>query len=106
MEMRAHQPGGNHPARVGLRLSPEAKQIVEQAAALLGMTVNAFATAQVVERSQQVLRETHGLILDNKAREKFLAMLDNPEGPNDALKAAAERYKKGKVSGDRYIFKA
>jgi uncharacterized protein (DUF1778 family) len=96
---------GSSPARLGLRLSSEAKQLVEQAASALGVTVNAFATVEIVERSRQIVKETQGLSFDNKARDRFLAMLDSPAGPNEALIRAAERYKTGRVSGDKYHFK-
>lgn len=93
-------------ARVGLRLSDETKQIVEQAAAVVGMTVNAFVTAQVVERSRQILTETRGLALDIEARDRFLALLDDAAEPNALLKAAGRRYRdEGEITGDRYAFK-
>jgi uncharacterized protein (DUF1778 family) len=91
-------------ARIGLRFSPEANYLVEEAANVLGMTINAFATAEIVERSREILREARGLSLDNAARDRFLALLDNADGPNDSLKAAAERYKRGRLSEDEYRF--
>ena len=91
-------------ARIGLRFSPEAKSLVEEAANVLGLTINAFATAEIVERSREILRESRGLSFDNAARDKFLAMLDNPREPNDSLRAAAERYKRGQLSEDEYQF--
>ena len=90
-------------ARVGLRFSPEAKLLVEEAASVLGMTVNAFATAEIVERSREILREAQGLAFDAAARQRFLEMLANPAEPNEALKAAADAYNRGRVSGDEYI---
>ena len=88
-----------------MRFSPEAKQLVEEAARVLGLTVNAFATTEIVDRSLQILRETKGLAFDNEARDRFLAMLDNPIEPNEALKAAIKRYNDGHIVDDEYFFK-
>ena len=45
-------------------------------------------------------------VLSNRDRDIFLAMLDADEEPNEAMKAAAERYKEGYYVGDVYHFKA
>ena len=46
------------------------------------------------------------LTRSNPARDQFLAFLDSDAEPNEALIAAAERYKEGHQVGDKYYFKA
>ena len=45
-------------------------------------------------------------LLSNAARDRLLALLESDEGPNQALKEAAELYKQGYHVGDVYHFKA
>lgn len=83
--------------RIQLRLSVEGKRIVEEAANIMGMTVNAFATAQIIKAAIETITQTRGLTLDEKAKKKFVEMLDNPDGLNQALKEAAEKYSSFKL---------
>jgi uncharacterized protein (DUF1778 family) len=83
----------NQSARLDFRLSPEQKSLIERAARITGQTVSGFATTILLRAAEDAIeRETHRTLSDRDAA-GFLAMLDSAEGPNDALKAAAERYK-------------
>ncbi len=82
-------------ARINVRLSSDLKQTIEAAAAALGQTVSDFTISTVVREARQVLQETEVTQISNRDRDAFLAALDAKETkPNDALKAAARRYKK------------
>jgi len=87
-------------ARLNVRLSSELKQIIEQASAVLGQTVNEFAVSTLVREARQVIQETQVTALSNRDRDKFLAALDATDSrPSDALKWAAQRYK-GKMKNN------
>ena len=82
-------------ARINVRLSSDLKQTIEEAAAALGQTVSEFTISTVVREARQVIQDARITQLSNRDRDVFLALLGetNPQ-PNDALKAAARRYRR------------
>ena len=81
-------------ARINVRLPNELKQTIEEAAVVLGQTVSEFTVSIVVREARQVLQEAQVTRLSNRDRDAFLAALEATDAkPNDALKAAARRYK-------------
>ena len=82
-------------ARINFRLPSELKQTIEQAASELGQTVSDFTVSTLVREAREVLQQTQQTRLSNKDRNLFLKALDSVDAkPNNALKAAARRYKK------------
>ena len=82
-------------ARINFRLPSELKQIIEQAASELGQTVSDFTVSTLVREAREVLQQTQQTRLSNEDRNLFLKALESADAkPNDALKAAARRYKK------------
>ena len=82
-------------ARINVRLASDLKQIIEEASAALGQTVSEFTVSTLVREARQVIQEAQFTKLSNRDRETFLAALEATHSkPNDALKAAARRYKK------------
>ena len=82
-------------ARINVRLSSDLKKTIEEAAAALGQTVSDFTISTVVREAREVIQQAQFTRLSNRDRDTFLAALDNSDAkPNDALKAAAHRYKK------------
>jgi uncharacterized protein (DUF1778 family) len=80
--------------RLDFRLDSEAKRVIEQAAALSGQTVKQFAVSTLVQSAEEVLERRRTIHLSNRDRDLFLALLDADEGPNQALREAAERFKR------------
>jgi uncharacterized protein (DUF1778 family) len=79
-------------ARLDFRLNSQAKELIERAAVLSGLSVSDFATSTLVEKARQVIdTETTRNLTERDAR-LFLALLDDGR-PNAALKRAARRYK-------------
>jgi len=76
-----------------LRLPSTLKEVLEQAAAHLGQSVDEFAVG-VLARTARKIVEFHGeTVLTGRDWEHFLALLDDLNAePSQALKAAAERY--------------
>lgn len=88
-------PTTNSDARINVRLSSDLKKLVEEAAVALGQTVSDFTVSTLVREARQVIQDAQFTRLSNRDRDIFLAALDSSDAkPNDALKAAARRYKK------------
>ena len=77
-----------HTARIEIRLVPERKDLIEQAAQLLGMTVTEFASSRLVSAARETIQELNTTRLTNRDRDIFLAMLEADEEPNAALSQA------------------
>jgi len=72
-------------ARINLRTSPEVKALIERAAALMGTTVSSFISQTMYETSHRVVAEQDTLTLSDRDRDAFLAALENPPAPTQAL---------------------
>ncbi|WP_417730574.1 DUF1778 domain-containing protein [Rosistilla oblonga] len=82
-------------ARINVRLASELKQVIEEAATALGQSVSEFTVSTVVREARQVIQEAQFTRLSTRDRDTFLGALRAADAkPNDALKAAARRYKK------------
>ena len=79
-------------ARLDFRLSPMAKDMIEQAAVISGQTVSDFAVTTLVKSAQEVLERQQQRQLSDRDRDLFLKLLDQAQRPNTALRRAAARY--------------
>lgn len=84
----------NDAARLNFRLPKYIKVRVENAALVSGITVTDFAISALANSADEVLQQHQNRKLSNRDRDKFLAMLENPPEPNEALRKAARNYKK------------
>ncbi len=80
--------------RLDFRVSVESKTIIERAASLSGQTVSDFAVSTLVKSAQEVISQHQQTILSQRDFKVFLQMLESDGEPNEALKKAAENYKK------------
>ncbi len=82
-------------ARLNVRLPSDLKQTIEQAAAVLGQSITDFTVSTVVREARHVIQDAQVTRLSNRDRDAFLDALESADTkPNNALKAAARRYKK------------
>ena len=82
-------------ARLNIRLAPEIKRVIEQAAAHMGQSVSDFATSTLVQAAREVIQQQNATRLSERDQQLFAAMLDDVSTkPNAALVAAAKRFKK------------
>jgi len=79
--------------RLEFRLRRESKDLIEQAAQLLGMTVSEFANSRLVRLARQVIAEHNITRLTDRDREIFLKMLEADSKPNAALRKAFREVK-------------
>lgn len=78
-------------ARINLRTSPEAKALIERAAALMGTTVSGFMLQNAYEAARRVVADNDTLMLTQRDFDAFVAACDNPPPANDALRELLAR---------------
>ena len=86
------QPKARKTTRLDLRVRPDVKRIIEQAAETLGISTTDFASAALVSEAQTVLEKHHRITLNNADRDRFLQALASEEEPNAALIQAAHQF--------------
>jgi uncharacterized protein (DUF1778 family) len=81
-------------ARLSLRLPINLKELIEDAAAVMGQSVSDYAVATLVKASEAVLEQSQTTVLSNQQRRTFMTLLDDADAkPNKALADASNRYK-------------
>ncbi len=80
-------------ARLEARISPETKALLQKAADLEGRTLTDFVISSVQAEAQRVIEKHQTLMLNIEDSEALVDALLNPPEPNEALLAAAKRYK-------------
>ncbi|UZR27295.1 type II toxin-antitoxin system TacA family antitoxin [Methylococcus mesophilus] len=78
-------------ARINLRTSPEAKALIERAAAMMGTTVSGFMLQNAYEAARRIVADNDTLLLSQQAFEAFVSACENPDEPNEALRALMAR---------------
>ncbi len=73
-------------ARINLRTSPEAKALIERAAAIMGSTVSSFMLQNAYDAARRIVADKDTLILSQKAFEDFVATCEKPSKPTKALR--------------------
>ena len=84
--------------RLNVRLDPEKKGLIAQAADLVGLTLTGFTVNTLVERAQAIVDSHARITLLNADRDAFLERLASPRQPTAHLQRAAQRYKKRAAS--------
>ncbi|WP_295393620.1 DUF1778 domain-containing protein [uncultured Thiodictyon sp.] len=78
-------------ARINLRTSPEAKALIERAAALMGTTVSGLMVQNAYEAARRIVADNATLVLSQQAFAAFVAAGEDPSEPNEALCALIAR---------------
>ena len=81
-------------ARINVRLLEEHKTLIEDAAHAMGLGITDFTVSTLVQSARQILAEQENIRLANRDRDRFLSALESPPKPNEALRKAAERFKR------------
>ncbi len=84
--------------RVAVRLTPAVKRALERGAEVSGRSLSDFVVDSAYRAAQRAIEDNERLHLSNADRKIFLAALDNPPEPNQALRRAAQRH--GRLTGD------
>lgn len=80
--------------RIDVRVSPEQKKRIEQAASLVGLSVSAFLTTSADRAAKAAIEESTHMDLLGEDSEIFFEALINPPEPTTSLKKAAKQYKR------------
>jgi uncharacterized protein (DUF1778 family) len=80
--------------RLEARVTPDQKRLIERAAELRGTTVTEFVVVSAQQAATETIKNFEMLSLRGRAREVFVDAILNPPAPNQALRVAAQRYKK------------
>lgn len=75
--------------RIELRVAPSAKQLIQRAMAVSGLTAGDLA----YEGARRVLEEHERMVLTGADRDAFLKALLNPPEPTKKLVAALKRHR-------------
>jgi uncharacterized protein (DUF1778 family) len=81
-------------ARLDIRLNPQAKEKIEQAAVVSHQSLTDFVVTNLLRASEEALQRQQMIHLTNRDRDLFLAALEKDTRPNRALRKAAERFKR------------
>ena len=79
--------------RITARVSGRVRVTLEQAAELLGSTVNQFVVQTAYQEAQRVVERESVLRLSQKDARMVLALFDHPPKPNKRLKDAVKAFK-------------
>ncbi len=72
--------------RIHLRASFEAKQTIEQAAALSGVSISAFVLEHAYQAARKTILEQHQIRLCREDWEALAQVLENPPPPTQAMR--------------------
>ena len=72
--------------RINVRSTVDAKNVIEQAANLLGLSVSSFMIQSSFERAKELLKSHHKLKVNNADRDMLMNLLENPRPANDEMK--------------------
>ena len=73
--------------RINLRATREAKQVIEQAAALTGTTLSAFMLQHAYEKALNLIEQQQRITQNAADWERLNQALENPAEANEELKA-------------------
>ncbi|RKZ38165.1 MAG: DUF1778 domain-containing protein [Gammaproteobacteria bacterium] len=78
-------------------LSNQIREVLQQAANLVGITLNQFIIQASLEKAQTIIEHEQIVHLCKKDAEVFFKALDNPPPPNDKLVEAVTFYKESSL---------
>lgn len=96
-----HQPkprAAKKSSRVEARVTEEQKLILQRAADLRGLSLSDFLITSAQSAAEAVIREHNIIVLTVRDSIAFAEAILNPGEPNEALRAANERYKRDVIS--------
>jgi len=87
--------------RIDLRVTSSQKDLLEKAAALKGLSLSAYLLSHGLEAAMADLTDYQTLVLSDRDRDLFLALLEDPPPPNPALTKAMQKFQQNyEVDGE------
>ncbi|TPK69298.1 DUF1778 domain-containing protein [Mesorhizobium sp. B2-4-19] len=81
-------------ARLEARISPDMLSVVKRAAEIQGRSVSDFVVSAAQEAAQRTIEETAIIRLSIEDQRALVEAILNPPEPNEALRKAADAYKR------------
>jgi uncharacterized protein (DUF1778 family) len=88
-----NEPTDSSYARLSCRVSARIKHQAEEAAALLGQSITDFTESALADKAQAVLERHERITLSDRDFSLFVAAIEQPEQPTEALKTAMADYR-------------
>jgi uncharacterized protein (DUF1778 family) len=79
--------------RITARVPLAVQEKLQEAADLVGATVNQFVVQSALEKAEQIIDRETMIGVTRRDAAMLIELLENPPKPNPALKRALERYK-------------
>jgi uncharacterized protein (DUF1778 family) len=80
--------------RLGFRIDPETKDLIERAAYLTRRKVSDFCMTALADTARRTIAEHETLVLSDRDRTAFFDALINPPKPSERLKRALTEHKR------------
>ena len=79
--------------RVEIRVKPDDKKLLEEAASMCGISISSFVTMHSLKAAKEEV-STNQIVLSKKDAELLASMLESPPKANVALKTALSEFRK------------
>ena len=79
-------------SRIDVRVKQEQKELLERAASIKGMSLSAYLLSNSLEKARVEIEQQKKLVLSDRDRDLFIALMSEPPEPNQALVEAMEKY--------------
>lgn len=89
----------NERGRISARVSAAVQEKIQDAADIMGATLNQFLIQASLDRAEQVIERERIITLSKRDSAMLADLLDNPVAPNKALTKALQLYKTKVANG-------
>lgn len=79
--------------RITARVPQTTKRTIEEAAGIVGATMNQFIVQAAFEKAEEIIERARVLSFSKKEVDKLVKIMSTPAKPNASLKKAAKRHK-------------
>ena len=86
--------------RITARVSLHVQDVLEQAADIVGSTLNQFVTQAALEKAEKIVANERTIRMSGDDAARFFNLLDNPPPPPPALVDAFKRYNARKIADE------
>jgi len=90
--------------RITARVPQNVQDTLQQAADLLGATLNQFVVQAALTEAQRVIERERVIHLSSNEAAFLLNLLERPPAPNARLRQALQNYKSGKLDAEHSTF--
>jgi uncharacterized protein (DUF1778 family) len=89
--------------RITARVSAPIAEKLQEAADLIGATLNQFLVQAALEKAARIIEHEQTIRLSKEDVAMLIDMLDHPKPPNAALRKAFQRYNKKVANGTLHL---